>query len=256
MPTAPVVRLRAALASHGLLGSARRGVEILRDWRSLWLQHAVDVAFDRENGVETAGIIPLQALDVSGRWAAQGHRYEATTPVLFHRAFEGLQIDLRRFTFVDIGAGKGRALLLASEYPFCRIVGVEFSRELVAVARRNVARWLEHDRACMDITLMCSDATEYELPPEPLVLYFFNPFEPPVMRSMLDNVVRSFRENPRPLFIVLRGDAMLVAEVLASGFSELDPGHWPKVFSLGASLVSLRQPDRRRRAFNSLGCDA
>ena len=76
------------------------------------------------------------------------------------------------------------------------------------------------------------------------------------MRSMLDNVVRSFRENPRPLFIVLRGDAMLVAEVLASGFSELDPGHWPKVFGLGASLVSLRPQDRSPRAFSSLGCDA
>src|SRR5215475_6687140 len=122
MPNATVVRLRAALATYGLFGTARRGVGVLRDWRSLRRERAVDVAFDHENGVETAGIIPLQALEVHGRWAAQGHRYEATSPALFHRALENLPIDFGRFTFVDVGTGKGRALLLASEYPFCRIV--------------------------------------------------------------------------------------------------------------------------------------
>ena len=104
----------------GWLGTARLGAAALRDWRSLRREHAVDAAFDREHGVDTAGIIPLGALDATGRWASHGNRYEATTPALFHRALEGLQIDFGRFTFVDIGAGKGRALLLASEYPFPR----------------------------------------------------------------------------------------------------------------------------------------
>ncbi len=178
-----LLRIRTALARHGVAGTATRGAAALRDWRSLRRGSAIDAAFDREHGVDTAGIIPLDALDVTGRWVSHGNRYEATTPTLFRRALDGLQVDLSRFTFVDIGAGKGRALLLASEYPFRRIIGVEFSPELVAVARGNVARWLEEERTCREITLVCSDATEYELPREPLVLYFYNPFDQVVMRD-------------------------------------------------------------------------
>ena len=233
-----ILRTRVALASHGMAGTAHLGAAALRDWRSLRRERAVDAAFDREHGVDTAGIIPLGALDATGRWASHGHRYEATTPALFHRALDGLQVDLSRFTFVDIGAGKGRALLLASEYPFHRVVGVEFSPKLVAVARGNVARWLEKERACREITVECSDATEYDLPPEPLVLYFYNPFDRLVMREMLAGVRRSLRDHPRPVLLVLRGDPTLVDEVLAGGFSEYQEGRWPRVFSLDPSLPS------------------
>src|SRR5262249_7678646 len=117
------------------------------------------------------------------------------------------------------------------EYPFRRIVGVEFSHELVAVAKRNVTRWLQKERACSDIVLVCCDATEFELPSGPLVLYFYHPFRAPVMRAMLDKIHQSLRDSPRPVLLALHGDETLVEEVLARGFIELEVGRWPKVFT-------------------------
>ncbi len=41
--------------------------------------------------------------------------------------------------FVDFGSGMGRILLLAVQYPFRRVVGVELSEELNEIAKANVA---------------------------------------------------------------------------------------------------------------------
>jgi len=41
-------------------------------------------------------------------------------------------------TFVDVGSGKGRVLLLAARHPFKRVVGIEFSPSLCEQARRNI----------------------------------------------------------------------------------------------------------------------
>src|SRR5712691_7133679 len=51
--------------------------------------------------------------------------YQPTEPVLFEEMLASIKIDFRNFTFIDLGSGKGRVLLLASDYPFRQIVGVE-----------------------------------------------------------------------------------------------------------------------------------
>jgi predicted RNA methylase len=232
MAVLALARVRGALERHGIAGTLQLLVVALRDGRDLRRQRAVDKSFDREHGVDTAGIIPLRALEVPHRSAALGERYQATTPEVFHRIFAELDADLQQFTFIDIGAGKGRALLLASEYPFRRIVGVEFSHQLVSVAERNVARWIQKERACRDITVLCCDATEFDPPAGPLVLYFNNPFRAPVMRATLERIHQSVDAEPRPVLLALRGEDALVDEVLASGFVELEVGRWPRVFTL------------------------
>jgi hypothetical protein len=230
-----VARLESAVARHGIVGTSRLIGSAIKDWKNVRLANAANRAFDREHEVDTAGIIPLRALDVRSRWATFGNRYEATSPRLFEGMFATLKIDFPGFTFIDFGAGKGRALLLASDYPFRRIIGVEFSRELVAVAEQNVARWLKTEHACTDIALVCCDVTDFDLPREPLVLYFYNPFGIEVMSKVLDRVHQSLQETPRPLVIALHGDEPLVAEVLARDFTEIDAGRWPKVFTARSS---------------------
>jgi len=51
---------------------------------------------------------------------------------------QAMPIDLSKFTFIDLGAGKGRALLMASDYLFQKIIGVEFMPELHH-ARRKIS---------------------------------------------------------------------------------------------------------------------
>ena len=78
---------------------------------------------------------------------------------------------LAAFTFVDIGCGKGRALLLAEEYPFRKIIGVEFSRRLAKIAAANAAKSARSASQWFTPT-----PANFNFPPEPLVVFLYNPF--------------------------------------------------------------------------------
>jgi len=67
--------------------------------------------------------------------------YFATEPWLFRQIMQALPVDFSQFTFVDLGCGKGRVLLMASDYPFQGIIGVEFMPELVSAAQKNIASY-------------------------------------------------------------------------------------------------------------------
>jgi len=79
----------------------------------------------------------------------------------------------------DVGAGKGRAMLLGSQYPFLRVEGIEFNEELATIAENNIKRWGNdpYAEALAPITLHHGDALLHPLPPEPTVIFMFHPFE-------------------------------------------------------------------------------
>ncbi len=128
--------------------------------------------------------------------------YRAVGDVDFGVILGRLGVSVERFTFVDLGSGKGRAILLASALPFKRIVGVEISEELTSIARRNLRCARAHARRCRDIELVCMDAADYVLPEEPVVLYLYNPFERSVMAQVVGNVSASFRSHPRRIVVL------------------------------------------------------
>jgi SAM-dependent methyltransferase len=190
------------------LGRMTRAAQRLRQQISLalgpqpeWVKkkHVVDAEFDASLGVETGGITELKRLDVVGD-ARDGVAHIASDPEEFSSAMGALDIDYSRFTFVDLGAGKGRALLLAARYGFQHIVGVEFARELVEVARRNVqaagAAVLARTR------IIQQDAAQFDLPQEPLVLFLYNPFGAKTMAAVARRARASFDRHRRPLHVV------------------------------------------------------
>jgi SAM-dependent methyltransferase len=103
--------------------------------------------FDRKYGTDTGGYLGPEEL-VNGRANdALNHGYSAIAPSVFHEACRRWRETLpdvsgriEAYNFVDVGAGKGRALLLASELPFRKIIGVELSAELSSMAQNNVSR--------------------------------------------------------------------------------------------------------------------
>lgn len=113
-----------------------------------------------------------------------------------------VQADFRNYVFVDFGAGKGRALLMASEYPFKRIIGVEYSETLVAIGQKNVRAYDSQTQQCRDIRYLCADVSEVILPAEPIVLYLFNAFQGKVMDRVIKNIEDSLHHHPRDLWIV------------------------------------------------------
>jgi hypothetical protein len=113
-----------------------------------------------------------------------------------------LGIQFESFTFIDLGSGKGRALLLASDYPFRSIVGVEILPELHVIAERNFATYSSPSQKCAQLRSWCGDARDFVFPDQPLLIYLFNPFFEPVLTRVLDNLEGSLRSNPRPLILL------------------------------------------------------
>ena len=110
--------------------------------------------------------------------------------------------DWRTFTFVDLGCGKGRALLLASRYPFQQILGVELDAPLAAIAQANLRTFHAPWQQCHTLSALHADATTLDLPPTPLVLYLYHPFLAPALRQVLRRLKRSLRQHPRELWLV------------------------------------------------------
>src|SRR6184192_3703762 len=130
-----------------------------------------DIEFDCDNRVNTTSA--GQSFLTRFRAALAGGPYQPSEPALFHEMLGALSIDPTQFTFIDIGSGKGRALLMAADYPFRRIIGIELLPELHHVALDNLRQYQSHTQECVDLQAICGDARTFPFPAEPTVLYLF-----------------------------------------------------------------------------------
>ena len=128
--------------------------------------------------------------------------YQPTEPGLFHEMLQQLGIDFREFTFIDLGSGKGRVLLMAADYPFRRIVGVELLPGLRRVAEENINNYKSDAQKCFMIESVCGDAREFIFPPEPTVLYLFNPLPEVGLERLIANLELSLQRSSRPLYVI------------------------------------------------------
>ena len=159
--------------------------------------------FDAEFGTDTSGLIAAEELEDSRRRKnIYNTGFYATAPSLFHQAFARLEIDFERFTFVDLGAGKGRIMLLASNFPFQQVLGVEFIPELHAIATGNIALYQPPTRRCEDVQCILSDVRDFVFPAAPLVIFMWHPFVGPVFERVMQNLEDSLRRDPREVYIV------------------------------------------------------
>jgi SAM-dependent methyltransferase len=148
--------------------------------------------FDVEFGVRTSGLIAGRHLSLGHRHAHHATAYYAVAPSLFRAMIVRWRrcrplAPMDEFTLIDLGAGMGRAMLLAAEYPFRAVIGVEFHPTLARIGRRNLALWRAEGRARAPMRMLCRDATEFELPAGPCVVFLFNPFGGLVLRRVLRN---------------------------------------------------------------------
>jgi predicted RNA methylase len=114
----------------------------------------------------------------------------------------GLRYRIEEYAFVDLGCGKGRAVLLASELGFREVVGVELNAGLAEIARANVAIWTAMGMARSPIRIECRDATEVQWPAGPCLVYLYNPFAEAVMRVVVETLLEQFGDRRDELEIV------------------------------------------------------
>lgn len=153
---------------------------------------------ERYYGIESAEKVALERL---GHAHAERVGYEPSR-------WLGLPLGLAGWrptaddVFADIGAGKGRVVVQAARhYGFKRVIGVEISPELSALARRNVERNRARLR-CADVTIAVGDALDWEIPDDLTIAYLFNPCTGEVFSRLVDRLAAAVDRRRRPLRLI------------------------------------------------------
>lgn len=167
--------------------------------------------FDHIHGTDTSGLIP-------GKVIAQGTEAKVAELTAYYGVAPSILVGLldhwlqhtypqaaiEKTIFLDVGAGKGRACLLASQYPFLRVEGVELNAALATIAKANIDLWAQDPtaNALAPIHLHHADATLHPIPAAPTLAFLFHPFELPILRRVLRHIEKSRTENPAPLDLI------------------------------------------------------
>ena len=180
---------------------------LAKDYREflLWLHaNILDSSVERLFFVPTKGQVLLSDLTVRGTNRASGHDYKPTPYFIFKWALSAIEEgDIGRLSFVDYGAGKGRVLLLASQYPFARVGGIEFAEELHDNATMNIAQFSRSRMRCRNVECALDDVVNIKPVDSEAVHYFFNPFGQEIFIEVLKGIVASYHAKPRRLYVIL-----------------------------------------------------
>ena len=132
--------------------------------------------------------------------------YDASSWSYLRRAMRRCEVGSAD-VFVDFGSGKGRVLWQACQFPFARVVGVEISPQLNAVARSNIEGNLGRLR-CPNVEIVTADAAEFGVPDDMTFAYMHNPFKGETFRRVMEGIVASLDRNPRRLTLIYANPAM------------------------------------------------
>lgn len=199
--------------------------------------------FDRKYGTDTGGYLGPDELRGGAAHDAMNNGYSAVAPSVFREACrrwrETLAPSAERveaYTFVDVGAGKGRALLLAAELPFRKVIGVELNEELARIAQRNIALWTRATMSREKIRVMREDALEFRWARAPLLVYLNNPFDCELVEKVAAKLAAAAASGPALV------DLLYVNPACADALTGPGAG---SAFTRNASTEAWSPPEKR-----------
>jgi len=247
--SSPVQRLGNALRAHGPWRTFRILGERLR--HEFFPPPIPTHPFDLEHGVDTSGLLFAEHLASGHAHDDHINAYWGTAPSGFRgileqwrQALAGTRYGIEDYTFLDIGCGKGRVLMLACDEPFQRIVGVELNPALTAIAKRNMAKWATAPHLCSDVHVLNVDALAAPIPDSPVVLYIYNSFNLYVMLPLLERLQTLALARLTPIDVIY-------AQPQQAPLVEAVPG----IALLNAGSIALTPEDRAACAFATAQLD-
>jgi hypothetical protein len=184
-----------------------RPERLAKDYKDslIWLHdNVLDYSFERLFFVPTRGEVALEGLTVRGSNRASGHNYKPSPYQVIEWALSAIdETEMPKLSFVDYGAGKGRALLAASQHPFATIGGIEFAEELHDNAMMNIAQFPRSRMKCRTVECALDDVVNITPVEGESVHYFFNPFSTEIFTEVLRGIVSSYHAKPRRLYVIL-----------------------------------------------------
>jgi hypothetical protein len=174
-----------------------------------------DIGFDCDHRTNTTAANVNLATRLRGVFA--GSQYQPADPVLFAESMAALPIDFSSYIFIDAGSGKGRALLMACQYPFRRVIGIELVPELHAIAQRNLRQRPRELCRCESAESQLGNALLFPWPLESTVLFLFNPFPEWVLEQFIAGLGESLQQHPRNFWAIYH-NPVLEHALAESGF--------------------------------------
>lgn len=196
-------KLRRSLAPRGLKESPQPAKPPIPESSATPPLHP----FDRRYGVDTSGLIVGDDLRSCHAHDIFNTAYYGMAPsrlrwIMEHWISDETHPGLEAYAFVDLGCGKGRAIMLASEFPFRQAFGVELHPGLARIAQRNLVLWEAAKRNLCPVQVTCQDATEFLFPPGHCLLYLFHPFGAPVVERLIEGLASQFAGRPGALDVI------------------------------------------------------
>lgn len=179
-------RLTRLVKTEGLVGT----MQFLRRWFLYKAHyHLYDKSFEKLEAIPTSRGVRADDLDYDDELRRHSVEYLAAPRMLVHQAIKRMREPLDQFTFIDIGSGLGRPLLVAAEYPFKAVTGYELSPSLHKGAVANIERGKGASNLLESTTSVNANALEAEWPDGPRAFFLFNPFDREFMERFLARVV-------------------------------------------------------------------
>lgn len=157
--------------------------------------------FDVAHGVDTSGYVPAAECAGDAVLASQITFYGGSQPSIVRASLASLP-EPERYSFVDIGCGKGRPLVVASEFPFRRLVGVELSPRLAELARANAAIVAARHPGRTLIEVQTGDATALSPPADHTVYFMYHAFNQTLVSALVENIERQLQDRLKHAFFV------------------------------------------------------
>jgi SAM-dependent methyltransferase len=193
--------------------------------------------FDEQFHVQTSGLVLGQHLATGAPNDKHSTAYYGIAPSVLEQLCHiwrssTLAAPPEDYSFLDIGAGMGRGLLIASRMPFREVTGIDLHPDLCEIAQKNIRTWEAAGHPRCPMKILCQDATAFQFPQNPAVAYLFNPFRAPVLKALLRQMEKQFSTRQGQLDLLYANDECV--EVLETN---------PRWKQLWRGLIALSRED-------------
>ncbi len=157
--------------------------------------------FEKQLGINTHSIVNLDKLTLAGENSDQNHHYQGASYYILFSIFNELPPITKALPLIDYGCGKGRALFVAEQCGFTKLIGVDIAKELIDAANDNKAIYKKKNQQST-VDFLFEDATQFKIPNDAKVFYFFNPFGEEIMQKVIHNIKESVNLYPRNVYCI------------------------------------------------------
>jgi SAM-dependent methyltransferase len=157
--------------------------------------------YEKQLGIDTLSIENLDQLTLASKNSKENHHYQGASYFVLYSIFNSIPESFKKNTFIDYGCGKGRALFVAEQCGFELLIGVDIAKELIDLANQNLLKYNKKSKNS-SINFVFEDATQFKIPQDACLFYFFNPFGPQILNPVLQNIKESVKNYPREIYCI------------------------------------------------------